>query len=272
MDPRDRVVLITGASAGIGAAAARAFAAAGARVALAARSREPLERLAASLPGPALAVAADVSDRVQCQALVEQVTTGLGPVDILVNNAGVGLAGPVADLDPDDLGRALAVDLLGPIHLIQAVVPAMRARRSGQIINVSSVLAAQPLPYLGGYAAAKAALERVSEALRMELRGSGVSVSVLRPGTTRTGFSQRRLGAGSERRRVAPKGVPPEAVARALVRVARREPRLAYVSLGDRLGLLAARLAPGIVERLLAGAITWERGQEAGKPGGGSAA
>jgi short-subunit dehydrogenase len=258
MNPHNRVVIITGASAGIGAATARAFAGAGARVVLAARSAEALGRLAATLPGSPVVISTDVSDPAQCRALIDGAAAACGRVDILINNAGVGLAGPVADLDAGDLERAMAVDLLGPLRLAQAVIPLMRRQGRGQIINVSSVLAAQTLPYLGGYAAAKAALERVSEALRMELRGSGVAVSVLRPGTTRTEFSQRRLGRGSERRRVAPRGVPPEAVALALLRVARREPRLAYVTLGDRLALIAARIAPGVVESVLSRMIAWE--------------
>ncbi len=258
MDPRDKVVILTGASAGIGAATARLFAGAGARLALAARSREPLERLAAALPGAPLAVPTDVADPAACAALVAAAAARFGRVDILINNAGVGLAGPVAALDPADLARALAVDLLGPLHLMQAALPQMAGR--GQIINVSTVLAAQPLPYLGGYAAAKAALERLSEALRMELRGAGVAVSVVRPGTTRTAFSANRLGAGAERRRLAPRGVPPEAVARAILRAAHREPRLAYVSAGDRLGVILARLLPGVVEGALGRAISWEKG------------
>lgn len=265
MDPRDKVVLLTGASAGIGAATARVFAGAGARLVLAARSREPLERLAAALPG-ALAVPTDVGDAAQCCALVERALAAHGRVDILLNNAGVGLAGPVAGLAAADLERAMAVDLLGPLHLIQAALPAMCARGRGQIINISTVLAATPLPYLGGYAAAKAALERLSEALRMELRGSGVAVTVVRPGTTRTGFAGNRLGAGSERRRVAPRGVPPEAVARAALRAARREPRLAYVSPLDRLAVWAGLLFPGIVEPALARAISWHQGESDTQP------
>ncbi|GAB4444815.1 MAG: SDR family oxidoreductase [Chloroflexi bacterium OHK40] len=260
MDPRDRVVIITGASAGIGAAAARAFGAAGARLVLAARSRERLEHLAATLPGQPIVVPTDVSDPAQCRALVARALAEAGRADILINNAGVGLAGPVAELAPEDVWRALAVDLFGPLALIQAAVPPMRAQGRGQIINVSSVLAAQPLPYLGGYAAAKAALERLSEALRMELRGSGITVTVLRPGTTSTGFRASRLGSGSERRRIAAPGVPPEAVARALLRAARDEPRVAYVRFADRLALRASALFPALVERLLAGAITWEAG------------
>lgn len=210
MNPRNRVVIITGASSGIGAAAAKQFASAGAIVVLVARSREPLERLAATLPGRPLVIAADVSDAAQCRALVQQVAAERGGPDILINNAGVGLAGPVEQIAAADLERALAVDTLGPLHLMQAVVPLMRARKRGQIINVSSVLSVQPLPYLGGYAAAKAALERLSEALRMELRGSGIAVTVLRPGTTKTEFSSRRLGSGRERRRVRSRGVRPK--------------------------------------------------------------
>lgn len=208
MDPRHRVVIITGASAGIGAATARLFAAAGARLVLAARSREPLERLAATLPG-AIAAPTDVGDPAQCRALVEMAHARHGRVDILINNAGVGLAGPVIDLSTEDLERSLAVNLFGPLWLMQAVAPLMRAQGQGQIINVSTVLAEQPLPYLGGYAAAKAALERLSETLRMELRGTGVRVTVVRPGSTRTEFRARRLGAGGERRRIAPRAVPP---------------------------------------------------------------
>lgn len=258
MHPRGRVTLITGASSGIGAAAARAFAAAGARVVLAARSRGALEQLAAELPGAPLVIPTDVGDQAQCRALVERAAAEAGRLDILINNAGVGLAGPVEQIAPADLERTLAVDLLGPLHLIQAAAPIMRRQGRGQIINVSSVLAEQTLPYLGGYAAAKAALDRLSDALRIELRGSGVAVSVLRPGTTRTGFRENRLGQGRERRRLSPRGVPPEVVARALLRVARREPRAAYVTAGDRLGVWIARLAPGLVEAVLSRAVKWD--------------
>lgn len=257
MNPDRRVVILTGASAGIGAATARLFAAAGAHLVLAARRPEPLAELAASLPG-ALAVPTDVADPVACHALVAAAVAHFGRVDILINNAGVGLSGPVARLDASDFARTLAIDLLGPLQLMQAVVPHMRDQGDGQIINVSTVLALQPLPYLGGYAAAKAALERMSEALRMELYDSGIAVSLVRPGTTRTNFSANRLGAGQEQRRVTPRAVPAEMVARVILRVAHREPRLAYVTLGDRLRMLAAQLVPGLVERLLARTISWE--------------
>lgn len=257
MDPHDKVVILTGASTGIGAATARLLAAEGARLVLAARSPAPLESLAAALPGEHLAVPTDVADPAACAALVAAAAARFGRVDILINNAGVGLNGPVAELDLGALERALAVDLLGPLRLVQAALPLMGGR--GQIINVSSVLAAQTLPYLGGYAAAKAALERMSESLRMELRGAGVAVTVVRPGSTRTAFRANSLGADGQRRRMSTPAVLPEAVARAILRAARREPRLAYVTIGDRIGVILAGLLPGVVEGALSRAITWER-------------
>jgi short-subunit dehydrogenase len=258
MNPHNRIILITGASSGIGAAAARAFDAAGASVVLAARNAEALHAVAAGLRNQPLVIPTDVSAEAQVQAAVAQIIEKRGRIDILLNNAGVGLAGPVESLRPEDLARTLAIDLLGPLHTIQAVVPHMRHQKRGQIINISSVLSAQVLPYLGGYAAAKAALDRLSEALRIELQGTGIAVTVFRPGTTRTSFRERRLGQGHEQRRIAPRGVPPERVAAALVQAAHREPRIAYTTLSDRLTLWAAAFAPAIVERMLGRSISWQ--------------
>jgi short-subunit dehydrogenase len=258
MNPRGRVVLLTGASSGIGAAAARRFAAAGADLVLVARSADKLATLAGSLPGRPLVLPADISDQRQVQALVDETIAAYKRIDLLINNAGVGIAGPVAELDSQDFEKALQVDLFGPLYAIQAVLPHMQRAGRGQIINVSSVVARHALPYLGGYAAAKAALDRLSEALRIELIGSPITVTMLRPGTTRTGFSSRRLGRGSEQRRGAPRGVPPETVAAAMLRAARREPRVAYVSLSDRLRLIAADLLPGLTDRILAQSFSWK--------------
>jgi len=258
VDPRDRAVLITGASSGIGLAAARAFAAAGARVALVARDPERLAAAAASVPG-AVPLAADVSDEAQAAELVARAVDALGALDILVSNAGVGLASPVEDLRTDDLRAALAVNLFGPIALTQAALPVMRRRGRGQLIYVSSVVGLRALPYLGGYAATKAALDRLTESLRVELRGSGVAVTLVRPGTTDTGFAERRLGDGHEVRRVRRRGVPPERVAEAIVRAARREPRVVYVSWRDRLTVALGLAAPRLTDWLLARSFTWQK-------------
>ena len=256
-----RVVLITGASAGIGAATARAFAGAGASVVLAARSLPALEEVARTLPGQPLVAPADVADQAAVQEMVARAVARHGHIDILVNNAGVGLIGPVEKLDLAAFERALAVDLFGPLYLIQAALPHMRidasSRHRPQIIQVSSVVGLRALPYLGGYAAAKGALERLSEALRVELRDRQIAVTVVRPGTTATSFREHRLGSGTDRRRVSPRGVPPERVAAIILRAAIRRPRVAYVSWSDRLMVAASLLLPAVADRLLRRIVDW---------------
>jgi short-subunit dehydrogenase len=248
---------VTGASSGIGAATARAFAAAGADVVLAARDRIKLEDVARGLPGRPLVVPTDVTNQNAVRELVATTVAERGGVDIVVNNAGVGLAAPIAELATADFERALAVDVLGPLWLTQAALPQMRGR-GGQLIFVSSVVGLRALPYLGGYAAAKAALDRLSESLRVELRGSGIAVTLVRPGTTRTGFAERRLGAGHERRRVSARAATPEQVAQAIVRAAEREPRVAYVAWSDRLTVLGSLLAPRLADWMLGRAFSWQ--------------
>ncbi len=260
MNPTNKTVIITGASAGIGAATARAFAGAGAHVVLAARDGARLEEVARGLTGRHLVVPTDVSDAQAVEALVARTVEAFGGVDIVINNAGVGLAAPVATLKAEDFHRALAVNLLGPLALTQAALPHMRGRGRGQSIYISSVVGLRALPYLGGYAAAKAALDRLTEALRVELRGSGVAVTLVRPGTTSTGFSQRRLGSGHERRRVSARAASPEQVAQAILRAAIHEPRVAYVSWSDRLTVLASLLAPRLADWLLGRSFGWEEG------------
>jgi short-subunit dehydrogenase len=261
MHPAGKTVIITGASAGIGAATARAFAAAGANVVLAARDEARLRAVAGELGARALVVPTDVAEPAAIERLVAETIARFGGLDIVINNAGVGLAAPVAELRAVDFERAMAVDLLGPLALTQAALPHMRRRGRGQLIYVSSVVGLRALPYLGGYAAAKAALDRLTEALRVELRGSGIAVTLMRPGTTRTGFSQNRLGSGRERRRVSTPGVTPEQVAQALLKAAAREPRVAYVKLTDRLAVGFSLLAPRLADWMLGRSFAWQDGK-----------
>ncbi len=257
MDPSGKIVIITGASAGIGAATARIFAAAGARVVLAARDSARLEEVACDLPG-ALVIPTDMANEHAIENLVARVGETFGGIDILISNAGVGLASPIATLKASDLRQVFEVNLLGPLALTQAVLPYMQRQGRGQLIYISSVVGLRALPYLGGYAASKAALDRLTESLRVELRGSRIAVTLVRPGTTRTEFSQKRLGHGHERRRISPRGVAPEQVAAAILHAARREPRIAYVTWGDRLATWMSLIAPGIADRILARAFSWE--------------
>ena len=261
MHPADKTVIITGASSGIGAATAQAFAAAGANVVLAARDQARLEAVAGSMSGRALVVPTDITDRRAVERLVAEAVAAFGGIDIVINNAGVGLAAPVAEISANDFERALAVDLFGPLALTQAALPHMR-RDGGQLIYISSVVGLRALPYLGGYAAAKAALDRLTEALRVELRASGITVTLVRPGSTQTGFAQNRLGSGRERRRISARTATPEQVARAILKAAVREPRVAYISLADRLTLSFSLLAPQLTDWMLGRAFEWSDGYE----------
>src|SRR5690242_9258669 len=183
MDLQNRVVIITGASMGIGAATAHEFARAGAQVALAARSAEPLAELARQIGSErALAIPADVSNRTQVDALVQQTLARFGRIDILVNNAGVGLAGPVATISPSDFERIFAINVLGPLCAMQAVAPHLRKPGGGLIINVSSMVTKLTIPTIGGYRATKMALNAISDNARIELARDNIRVITVYPG------------------------------------------------------------------------------------------
>ncbi|MBF4630576.1 SDR family NAD(P)-dependent oxidoreductase [Clavibacter michiganensis subsp. phaseoli] len=185
---QDAVVVITGASSGIGAATARAVAAAGARVVLAARREERIRALAAEIGGGAIAVRCDVTDAADVAALAQAALDAFGRIDVLVNNAGQGLQSTIEDLALDDLRAVLELNLLAPLAAMQAVLPAMRAQGAGAIVNLSSGTTFADVPGTGGYVASKIALERVSAIARAELDGTGIVVSTLIPFATETEF------------------------------------------------------------------------------------
>ena len=188
------VCIVTGASSGIGAATARLLSGLGAHVVLAARRTERLEDLATELPG-SLVVSTDVTIAAQVERLVARTLDTYGTVDVLVNNAGQGLHVPLEELDPADLRAVFELNVVAPLVGMQAVLPAMRAREHGAIVNVSSATSLRVFPGLGGYSATKAALNMVSQVGRLELAGAGVVVSVVYPSVTATEFHQ-RLRAG----------------------------------------------------------------------------
>ncbi len=176
-------IAITGASSGIGAALARELAALpGVRLTLVARRKPLLEQLAAELKVPALVVPHDLGDPAHAADWIAAAEQANGPIDILVNNAGVQVVGPSATIDIEKAEEVLRVDLLSPLRLTRAVLPAMLARRSGVIVDVSSMAALAPTPGMTWYNAAKAGLAAASESLRGELRGTGVHVVTVYPG------------------------------------------------------------------------------------------
>ena len=184
-----RLAIVTGASSGIGRALAGRLAADGYRLGLVARRLELLDSLAREVVaagGAAAAVAADVGDRDAIRKAVAQIEGRLGPADVMVANAGFGAPTRLDPLNIDDVERTFRVNLMGVIYSIEAVLPGMLARRSGQLLAVSSLAADKGLPGESAYCASKAAVNVYLEGLRIALRGRGVVVTTVCPGFVRT--------------------------------------------------------------------------------------
>lgn len=180
-----KVVVITGASSGLGAAAACLLASQGAHLVLGARRRDLIDALAAELGRlgpPALAVATDVTDRAQVQALVDAALGAHGRVDVLLNNAGVMPLSPLERLKVEDWDRAIDVNIKGVLYGIAAVLPSMKVQQSGQIINVSSVAGHKVSAGGAVYSATKFAVRALTEGLRQEVKPYGIRTTVLSPG------------------------------------------------------------------------------------------
>jgi short-subunit dehydrogenase len=173
-------VLVTGASRGIGAAIAARFAEGGARVALVARSAEPLQALATALGGTAHV--ADLADHQQLAGLVSRVEADGGPVDVLVNNAGVGLAAHLAGCDAETVERTYRLNLLAPAELCRQAVPGMLRRGRGHLVNVSSFAGVAAFPGLCVYGSSKAGLSHLTAGLRADLRGTAVRTTLVEVG------------------------------------------------------------------------------------------
>ena len=250
---RGRVVVLTGASSGIGAATARACGREGMRVALAARRKDRLERLAAEVAaagGEARVVPTDVRDESAVQALVDGTVAAWGRVDVLVNNAGIGMLAPVAMTSAAEFEAIMRVNFFGALYGVLAALPHMRRQRGGHIVNVASVIGKRASPFRAAYVASKFAMVGLSEALRMELAGEGIAVTTVCPIGTATEFHEvevNRLG-------VPGRGGPiqsAEHVARGIVRALRRPRAEVHPYPPARLLFLMNDLAPGLVDRLM---------------------
>lgn len=180
------VVLITGCSSGIGRAAALQLQRAGFQVHASARRPESLSELAAA---GCRTVQLDVDDEASMQAAIDTV----GPVDVLVNNAGFGLYGPVEQVSIDEVRKQFETNVFGLVRLTQLVLPSMRERRHGRILNVSSMGGRTTLPGGAFYHASKYAVEAISDALRLEIRPFGLYVSLIEPGIVRTPWSEQAM-------------------------------------------------------------------------------
>ena len=236
------VVIVTGASSGIGRATARRLARAGTTVVLAARRAAELDAVAADIAttgGRAVAVPTDVRDPAAITALVERATKLTGRLDGLVNNAGVGGAPSILAAD-DVVERIVEVNLLAPFRLMRAVVPIMREQRSGAIVNIGSV--AGEIGITGVYSATKFALRGLTDSVRRELAGTGIGVTLVEPGYIATPLTGHR------------RGLPgPEIVAAAVEKALRRPRRRIVVPARYRAAIMISQALPSVIDRVYAG-------------------
>jgi len=246
------VAVVTGASSGIGEATARELASRGTSVVLASRAMDKLEALRREISasgGLALAVETDVSDRDSVEAMVGRAVGELGSMDVLVNNAGLGLSGRISEVRADDVRHVFEVNAIGPLNCIQSALPHMG--EGGRIINVSSVVGRRAIPKVGAYCASKFALNALSDALRVEVAGRGITVTSVYPGTTSTSFRENSRRTRDEKRGWRPKGVTPDRVAQKIADAAERGSREVYVTLSDRLFVAGVTLFPWLADRVL---------------------
>ena len=245
-----KVILITGASEGIGAACAQVFRSRGARLSLIARNEENLKRNAAP---DDLITAGDLRDAGVRRGFVQRSLDRYGRIDVLINNAGVGLYAPAWRAPLDQTREMFELNFIAPLDLIQQVVPAMRSARSGFIVNVGSIAGKVTLPWFTLYSASKYALGSLTDGLRMELRSFGIHTMMVCPGYVKTRF-QENVIAGTPpklqglRKRWA---ITPEKCAEDIARGVERSARTVVTPASGWALIALERILPGLVDRRL---------------------
>lgn len=246
-----KVVLITGASRGIGAACAAQFRARGALLSLTARSQAGLE--AAGGAG-ALLTAGDITEDATRRRVVDRTIERFGRIDILINNAGAGLYQPTCETPMEDARCLFELNFFAPLAMAQRVVPGMRGRHTGLIVNIGSVAGKVTLPWFTLYSASKYALGSLTDGLRMELQPHGIHTMTVCPGYVRTEFQQHVMGGQPPDRILKGKRFAISAAdcARAIVRGVERDARTVVAPASGWFLVALARLLPGRVDARLA--------------------
>lgn len=245
-----RVVLITGASEGIGAACAASFRRRGARLSLVARNETKLAEVGGT---DALITAGDLTDPKVREAAVNRTVARFGRIDVLVNNAGIGLYAPAWNAPMEEVRRLVELNYFVPLALTQLVVPHMRKQASGTVVNVSSIAGQAVMPWFTLYSSTKFALCAMTDGLRMELKRDGIHAMAVCPGYVQTAFQSHVLGgkppvAIALRKRFA---ITAEECAEALVRGVERDRRLVVTPRSGWFVVWAARFFPALVEARL---------------------
>ena len=259
---RENVIVITGASYGIGKHLALQFAARGAWLALAARSADRLDQvsqLCRRRGGKSLVIPTDVGEKSQCRNLIARTVAAYGRVDTLINNAGFGLAARFDALD--DLAlfeKVIQVNFFGSVYCTHYALPYLKESR-GRLVAVSSLLGRLPSAAANGYSASKHALAGFFDSLRIELSGSGVSVTVIYPGWVNTGISSRTLNVAGEQTGTISShekdAMPVDDCARLIVRAAAARKREVVMTAQGKYGLWLRLIAPGVVDRMIKNSV-----------------
>src|SRR3954447_6468872 len=245
--PNTRVV-VTGASRGIGRAIAQAFAEHGAEVGLLSRSEEELNELVLAMPGEGHeAIAADVGDREQLQSAIAE----FGPVDIVVANAGVAHYGAFRDMGLDEIDRMTRINWVGTVNTVAATLPGMLDRARGHIVVVSSGAGVRSFPSAAVYGATKSAQRGFAEALRHELSGTGVSLTVVYPGEVKSHLHEHEQDNMPDWYRGKDKAAPAEPLGRAVVEAVEQDKRAVYYPQIVRLLRVMHGTSPRLSDRML---------------------
>ncbi len=260
MRVKDSIVVVTGASSGIGRATALAFATRGSAVVLAARRQPALNEVAReceSAGGQALAVPTDVSDFKAVDELARRAVQRFGRIDVWVNDAAVTLFAPFLEAPLEDIRRVLEVNVIGYVHGAKAALPYMKEQGAGVLVNVSSVVGVVPQPYTHAYSMSKAAVKVLSESLRQELmlegsRSRKIKVASVLPPTIDTPFFNHTANYTGREVKAMPPVYTPERVARTIVNLVRVPRREVVVGPMGRNLVLQAKLAPGLAGRAMA--------------------
>jgi short-subunit dehydrogenase len=251
MQLKGKVVLITGASGGIGAACAAAFRARGAHIAGIARSAD---KLAAAVGPEGLAIPGDITDPMLRRIAIERTLERFGRIDVLVNNAGRGFYCPTAKASLCEAQQLFALNFFAPLEMMQLVIPGMHAQGEGMIVNIGSIAGRVPLPWLAIYSASKYAIGALTDAVRMELKGTGIHTMTVCLGYVKTGFQDNAMGGDPPDRVVSARtfAITAEHCAGDIVRGVERNARTVVTPRAGWIFIAFERMLPWVIDARMA--------------------